>query len=448
MSGRRVLVVDDDPGILAGLDLLLKAEGLTTRGFTAWQAAAEAALAECDLALLDVYIGNQNGHDVLKRILALDPLLPVIMVSGQASPEEALRAVQAGAFDFVEKPFAPERLLLTAHNALRWRELNVTLLNTAVPVRASAAMRAVCAQAARMARSGAPVLVGGESGVGKDLVAGLVHVLSARSERPFVKLNCGAIARDLADSELFGHARGAFTGADREYAGRIAAAAGGTLFLDEVGELPAAVQVKLLRFLENGEIQRVGETSPRRVDVRVIAASNVDLAAAAAAGQFRQDLYFRLAVLQLAVPPLRERPADILPLVRHCLAQVAARDGRHLSQLEADAECALEAYAYPGNVRELKNLVERLACLGLATIDATAVAAALGTDPVPSAAVARPLANLLSRTLPLAEAKLELERAYLAAQFELHDRSVKATALALGLLPNNLSRRMKQLGIG
>ncbi|MBU0935416.1 MAG: sigma-54 dependent transcriptional regulator, partial [Spirochaetes bacterium] len=357
-----LLLVDDDENILSGLGMLLRREGFMVRPFRSWDDQACSAAALCQLVLLDVYLGAQNGHQVLRELIAADPLRPVILISGQAGPEEAVRAIGSGAFDFIEKPFSAERLLLTVNNALRYRELNRTLVSRLVPVRASPAMVSLCRDAARFARSGATVLIDGESGTGKDVLANLLHALSARSAGPLVKINCGAIPAELAESELFGHARGAFTGAEREYGGRILAAQGGTLFLDEVAELPLPVQAKLLRFLENGELQRIGDQTPRLVQTRVLAASNTSLDDAAKSGRFREDLFFRLAVLRLHVPPLRERRPDILPLVDWFLDTAAMRDGRPLPVLSDTARAVLEAYSYPGNVRELRNIVERLLC--------------------------------------------------------------------------------------
>ncbi len=446
-----ITVVDDDENILASIKGLLAMEGIQTRTFPGFDERAEkSAGGDCALVLLDMYIGSQNGHEILNSLMLRDPLLPVVMISGLASPEEAVRSIKAGAFDFIEKPFSPERLLLTVRNAYRYRELSASILARTVPVRSSSAMQAVCASAAKYANSRAPVLITGESGTGKDVIANLVQSLSPDADKAFIKINCGAIPKDLADSELFGHARGSFTGAEREYGGRIAAADGGTLFLDEIGELPPAVQVKLLRFLESGEIQRIGETKSRIVKARVIAATNVDLEKAVREGGFRKDLFFRLNVLSIFVPPLRERKDDIEALAKWFLAETA-KSGRHSPVIGGDAIAALEEYDFPGNVRELKNVIERISCMsGETGIDRKTVrealggAAPIGNGDAQNTGVAD---SILSRTMPFSEAKTMLETAYLAQQFMLHGRSVKATAEALGLLPNNLSRRMKQLGI-
>jgi transcriptional regulator with GAF, ATPase, and Fis domain len=343
---------------------------------------------------------------------------------------------------------------MAAANAARFRDLKARVLRDALPIRESPAMRALCALATRYARTGAPVLVSGESGTGKDMLASLVHGLSQRAAAPFVKINCGAIPKDLADSELFGHARGAFTGADRDYEGRMAPADGGTLFLDEVGELPAGVQVKLLRFLETGEFQRPGDSRPRRIDARVIAATNRDLAAAARSGDFREDLYFRLNVLPLAVPPLRERPDDVLPLARWFIDAAAARDGSRPPSLSDGAVRALLSYPFPGNARELRNVIERIVCVAdSGIVDEGAVMTALGDrgqggrlPDGPSSP--SPLATLLSSPMSLAAAKDALELEYIRSILSMNGGSIKDTATALGVLPNNLSRRIKQLEAG
>ncbi len=461
-----VVAIDDERNVLSSLELVLRGDGWDVRCFNRLDGEAMAALASgASVLLLDMYLGRQRGLDLLPGLLEAHPFAPVVLLSGQAGPEEAVAGIRAGAYDFLEKPFSPERLVLSVGNAAAYGALRSRLAREALPVHESPAMAAVERLAARYARSGAPLLITGESGTGKDVVAGLVHALSPRAGAPFVKVNCGAIPGDLADSELFGHAKGAFTGADREYSGRIAPADGGTLFLDEVGELPPGVQVRLLRFLESGELQRVGDSGVRRADVRVIAATNRDLGRAAASGEFRSDLLYRLNVLAIDIPPLRERREDVIPLAERFLFLAAARDGSRPRALSDGARALLSCLPYPGNARELRNIAERLACvsdselvterdvLGIVGEPASAPGDGgnrQGSPPAGAGALSGYLGGieaLFSRAMPLASAKEALEKEYLRAQFALHGSSVRATAEALGILPNNLSRMMKRLGL-
>jgi len=442
-----VVAIDDERNVLSSLELVLRGEGWDVRCCSRLDdEAMEAISSGASVVLLDMYLGRQRGLELLPRLLEAEPFIPVVLLSGQAGPEEAVAGIRAGAFDFLEKPFGPERLILSVGNAAAYGAIRSRLAREALPVRASRAMADIERVAARYARSGAPVLITGESGTGKDVVAGLVHSLSPRADAPYVKINCGAIPKELADSELFGHAKGAFTGADRDYAGRIAPADGGTLFLDEVGELPAGVQVRLLRFIESGELQRVGDSGSRRVDVRVIAATNRDLEAAVASGDFRSDLFFRLTVLAIAIPPLRDRPEDVVPLAERFLLQAATRDGARPRRLSNEAKALLTPLPYPGNARELRNIIERLACVSDSELVSSQDVLAL-LDRRAGPPSSGDIEAILSRPMPLATAKTALEKEYLRTQFLLHGSSVRATAEALGILPNNLSRMMKRLGL-
>ena len=434
-----VLVVDDDANVGRSVSLVLARRGMTAR-VAAPSDWFRALSEEVDVVLLDLYLGAVKGQNVLQRLLAEHPLVPVVIMSGVASAEEAVDCVRRGAFDYLEKPLTAERLAITVGNAARYRRVRLAALADDLPVFASQTMRALADDARKVAATDSAVLITGESGTGKEVTARYIHGLSLRNALPLVKVDCGALPESLIESELFGHAKGAFTGADADYQGRLQAAAGGTLFLDEVAELPPAAQTRLLRFLDSGEVQRVGATAVATVDARVIAATNADLERAVAAGTLRRDLYFRLNVIRLRIPPLRSRREDIVPLAESFAHSLAGRLGVQPRALSPDAVRRLRALPLPGNVRELKTIIERVLVLE----DAPVIEAAQ-IDRAAGAGVLEP-DDPFARTLPLAEAKRQLERRYLQRQFELHGRSVKRTAAALGVLPNNLSRRARQLG--
>ncbi|MGK2934042.1 MAG: sigma-54-dependent transcriptional regulator [Gemmatimonadaceae bacterium] len=365
-----VLVVDDEPNIRRMVGALLAAEGYDVREAPDGAAAVVAAEDEPDVILLDLMMpGALDGLATLERLRERHPEIPVIMMSGRATLSDAVRATQLGAFNFLEKPLAPETVLLSAGAATELRGTRRAAralredFGLGKMIGESAAMQAVRALIARVADTGARVLISGESGTGKELVAAAIHDASGRADRAFVRVNCAAIPRDLVESEMFGHERGAFTGATQSRAGRFELAHRGTLFLDEVGDLSAEAQAKLLRAIELGEIQRVGGNRSIRADVRIVAATNQDLARAVAAGQFREDLYFRLNVVPIALPPLRERRDDIPLLVTHFLNRHHSATGRVRSNWTEAALAELRTYRWPGNVRELANVVERLSIL-------------------------------------------------------------------------------------
>ncbi|MEZ4417911.1 MAG: sigma-54 dependent transcriptional regulator, partial [Gemmatimonadota bacterium] len=366
-----ILIVDDQDNIRRTLRSLLESEGYRVSDVDR----AEAALAgfddiSPDAVLLDLALPGMNGLQALERFRQLAPQVPVVMMSGQASLSDAVQATKKGAFHFIEKPLTPEAVLLTLTRALelsRERDLTRALRRELGPgtelIGISPAMEEVRRRVERVAPTDARVLITGESGTGKELVAAAIHGLSERRDGPFVRVNSAAIPRDLVESEMFGHEKGSFTGATERRRGRFELASGGTLFLDEVGDLSLEAQAKLLRALESRTIERVGGSSPIPVDVRVIAATNRDLVAATREGAFREDLLFRLEVVPIALPPLRERPADIRPLVAHALTRLRSRQGVRSPELGDEALAVLEAHDWPGNVRELFNAIERLAIL-------------------------------------------------------------------------------------
>jgi len=373
-SPLRVLVIDDDKNIRVTLGVCLEGMGCETREAPNADAAL-AALAErpYDLAFLDLRLGTASGLELLPRLLAEQPGLSVVVVTAYATVDTAVEAVKRGAEDYLPKPFTPEQIRhavtkVAAARDTRRRVVELEAeLHECVPevdlATESPAMRSVYETIARAAPASAPVLLRGESGTGKGVLARALHAQSGRSDRPFVAVNCPTLSAELLASELFGHARGAFTGAVRDQPGRVEAAEGGTLFLDEIAEIAPALQAKLLRFLQEKHFERLGETRTRRADVRIVAATNRDLGADVAAGRFREDLFYRLAVVEVSVPPLRDRPEDVLRLARRFLAFFSREAGRREQSLSPEAERLLAAYAWPGNVRELRNAMERCTIL-------------------------------------------------------------------------------------
>jgi NtrC-family two-component system response regulator AlgB len=369
-STLRVLVVDDEKNIRTTLAVCLESLGCQVSEASASGAALEALRhAPFDLAFVDLRLGQESGLDLLPRLLAERPGLAVVMITAYATFDTAVEAVKRGAADYVPKPFTPsqirlivERLAARRADAVARSELEARLAEAAPEVTLdtdSPRMRAVLDVVERAAASDAPVLLRGENGTGKGVLARAVHAGSPRRSRPFVVVNCPTLTDELLASELFGHAKGAFTGAVRDQPGRVEAAEGGTVFLDEIGEISPGLQAKLLRFLQEKAFERVGETRTRTADVRVVAATNRDLEAEVKTGRFREDLLYRLNVVEVTVPPLRERPEDVLPLARRFLAFFAAASKREAPELTPAAEGALLAYPWPGNVRELRNVMER-----------------------------------------------------------------------------------------
>jgi two-component system nitrogen regulation response regulator NtrX len=365
-----VLIVDDERNILLTLSQALQLEGYRTQLAASAQLGLDVLAAKpVDVVLMDVKMPDLDGVAALEKMRALVPELPIIMMSGHGTIDTAVKATQLGARDFLEKPISRDRLLLALRNALEHVRLaeEVKALRAEVGrfdmVGRGQAMQRIYALLARAAPSEGRVLITGENGSGKELIARAIHQHSKRADRPFVKLNCAAVPQELIESELFGHEKGSFTGALTARRGKFELANDGTLFLDEVGDMPTSMQAKLLRVLQEGEFERVGGSETLKVDVRVLAATNKDLQKEILAGRFREDLYFRLDVVQLHVPPLRERKEDLPALIDAFLEEACKKNGRRLLQLSPDAMRRMSEHDYPGNVRELRNLVERLAIL-------------------------------------------------------------------------------------
>jgi NtrC-family two-component system response regulator AlgB len=373
-ASQRVLVVDDEKNIRNLLSMCLDAAGCETTAVASAAAAIDAARRiRFDLAFLDLRLGMESGIDLVPQLLAEQPNLAIIIITAYATVETAVEAIKRGAVDYLPKPFTPAQIrhLVETVGARRSLERRVVdleqQLQEATP-EIDLGSRAPLMQAAldtvrRAALSDAPVLLCGENGTGKGVLARLLHLQSGRRSRPFVVVNCPTLSQDLLASELFGHAQGAFTGAVRDQPGKVEAAEGGSLLLDEIGEIATGLQAKLLRFLQDKEFERLGETRIRRADVRVIAATNRDLESDVRTGRFREDLLYRLNVIEIAVPPLRERREDIEPLAQRFLVTFSRAANRPVPELSAGALAALQRYPWPGNVRELRNAIERAVIL-------------------------------------------------------------------------------------
>lgn len=451
-----VLIVDDEPNIRRMVGALLGSEGFEVRDAADAQTGYELAIEmEPDLVLLDLMMpGPTDGLELLEQLRAKYPDLPVVMMSGRAGLADAVKATRLGAVNFLEKPLTPEGVLLALSGALELRQarrersaLRADLGLAGELVGDSPAMRSVREMIARVAPTDARVLIGGESGTGKELVAAAIHAQSPRRDKPFVRVNCAAIPRDLVESEMFGHERGSFTGATERRLGKFELAHTGSLLLDEVGELSAEAQAKLLRAIEAREIERVGGRKPIKVDVRVLAATNRDLAREVREGRFREDLFFRVNVIPLSVPPLRERPDDIAALVSHFAALHRRRSGQAAPHWQQDAVEALTRHRWPGNVRELANIVERLSILFAGrTIGADEVASVLPAGESTSKhTTALPEGEQLR--FPLSETVDEYERLLITRALSAADGVMSDAARRLNTDRPNLYRRMKRLGI-
>jgi DNA-binding NtrC family response regulator len=444
-----ILVIDDEPNILTTVRRSLELEGYQVV-VASGGAAGLAKLAEhdVDLVLLDVMMPGETGLEVLPKIRAAKPEVIVVMMSGNASIETAVHATKAGALDFIEKPLSGDKLLLTVQNALSYAKLrgeNARLRGRAATdfamIGKGAAMKAIFEKVAKTAPSTGRVLITGENGTGKELVARAVHENSKRKDGPFVKLNCAAIPSELIESELFGHEKGAFTGATQQRRGKFELADGGTLFLDEIGDMTPNAQAKVLRVLQESELERVGGGETIKVDVRVVAATNKDLQAEIAAGRFREDLYYRLAVVPIELPPLRERREDIPVLVSHFLEQVCADNDRRQKKVASGAMGMIMQHDWPGNVRELKNVVERLAIL---TGDAEVISEADVGDALPRVKAVK---TDHVRGVPFKDLVAAAEREIIVAALDANEHHVSNTARELQLERSHLYKKMRALGI-
>jgi len=444
-----VLLVDDEKNILLTLSRALTMEGHVVETASGGREALDRIAAlPVDVVVMDVRMPDLDGLSVLQKARETRPDLPVVIMSGHGSIETVRSAFKLGAFDYLEKPITEkDKLLVAVRNALALRALaeeNARLRREAGPaemIGSGPAMQRLFELVRRTGPSEGRVLVTGENGTGKELVARAIHDGSRRRPGPFVKLNCAAVPAELIESELFGHERGAFTGAVTARKGRFEQADGGTLFLDEVGDMPAAMQAKVLRVLQEGEFERVGGQQTLRCDVRVVAATNRDPVAEVAAGRFREDLYYRLNVVPIHVPPLRERREDVPEMAARFLAEACERNGRKPLRLARAAVAALQTHDWPGNVRELRNFIERLAIL----CDGPEIGAADVAAMLPGAR--KPRADRLRAGASFHDLVEEAEREIVLAALATHADNVSDTARALGLERSHLYKKMRALGI-
>ncbi len=446
-----ILIVDDEANTLASISRAFRLAGHeATVCDNAGRALELARSQPFDLILSDVVMPRRDGLALLEDLKAAGVATPVVMMSGQAHIEMAVRATRLGALDFLEKPLTTEKLLVTLENALKLTRLETenrdlrARVGKHTLVFAGEIMRRVMAQIERVAASEARVCIYGETGTGKELVARTLHEKSHRAAGPFVTLNCAAVPAELIESELFGHEKGSFTGATQRHTGKFEQAHRGTLFLDEIGDMPASMQAKLLRVLEEGEVERIGAGKPTSVDVRVVVATHRNLEQLVESGAFRRDLYHRVVVFPVELPPLRRRTEDLPALVEHFVLQVSAQNSWKPVAFAHEAIDALKEYAWPGNIRELRNVVERLLLLAGEEVTADDVRQALPASR--SAANSSPKGESAERG-PLAERVLVFERAQVLAELERHGRNVTQTAKALGLERSHLYKKCQQLGI-
>jgi two-component system nitrogen regulation response regulator NtrX len=458
----RALIVDDEANMRLMLEAVLADEGFDVRQAASGAEALGVLPAfEPDVALFDLVLGDgPDGIALLEQVRARYSDLVVVMMSGQATLADAVRATKLGAFQFLEKPVSQESVIAAARAGLELararaenRALRAALEGEAgTIVGSSPALADVRRLIAQVAATKSRVLITGESGTGKELVARGIHAQSSRAGQPLVSLNCAAVPRDLVESELFGHERGAFTGATARRIGKFELAHGGTLFLDEIGELEAQAQAKLLRVIETGVVERVGGSSGRTVDVRLVAATNRDLEAEARAGRFREDLFFRLNVFPIRMPPLRERLDDLPELLRHLTARIARQCNRPPRSFGDDAVLRLRQHRWPGNVRELANLVERLTIIGHGAVTPGDLDPILGSQPprpfgsgVDRADARRPTADGAS---DIGAALDAYERALIESALQQSGGNIAEAARRLATDRSNLHRRMRRLGIG
>jgi two-component system, NtrC family, nitrogen regulation response regulator NtrX len=444
-----LLIVDDDANTLASLARAFRLAGHEATVCDNAARALELVKSQpFDMMMSDVVMPGKDGLSLLEDLRGQGISLPVVMISGQANIEMAVRATRLGAIDFLEKPLSTDKLLLTVDNVLKLkrledenRELRQRVGKHEI-VHAGEAMRRVMAQVDRVAASESRVCILGETGTGKELIARALHDRSLRRGGPFVTLNCAAVPGELIESELFGHEKGSFTGATARHTGKFEQAHRGTLFLDEIGDMPLVMQAKLLRVLEEGQVERVGGDRSIAVDVRVIVATHRDLDKLVKAGAFRQDLYHRIFVFPLVLPPLRERADDIPALVAHFARQVADVNGWKPQTFLPEAIGALQRYPWPGNVRELRNVVERLLLLADGPVDEATVHLAL-----PHAEPAGASGEAAALTGTLAERMDSFERAQILAELKRHNQRMTDTARALGLERSHLYKKCQALGI-
>jgi two-component system nitrogen regulation response regulator NtrX len=446
-----ILIVDDEPGVRTALTGVLRDEGYEVESVPSGEACLERLTrGAVDLIVLDVWLPGMDGLATLARLRERQVDAQIVLISGHGNIESAVRAIKMGAFDFVEKPLSLEKTVLVVRNALRQRRLEAE--NRALRARVdrdqtmigdSYAMRQLREHVEMAAPTNGRVLIYGENGTGKELVARTIHALSRRRAAAFIEVNCAAIPEELIESELFGHVRGAFTGAVADRRGKFEAADGGTIFLDEIGDMSLKTQAKVLRVLQEQTMEAVGGSTPIKVDVRVLAATNKDLQQEIRAGRFREDLYFRLSVVPIFVPALRDRADDVRLLADHFMAEFAREYGRRIKTFESDALAVLQRYPWPGNVRELRNVIERLMIMVFGDVISVSDLGFLDPNALRRAEpVAAPAARLT-----LHEARDRFERDLILRTLAEQQGNMSRTADVLGVERSNLYRKMKTFGI-
>jgi two-component system nitrogen regulation response regulator NtrX len=447
-----ILVVDDEPGVRSALSGVLRDEGYSVEAVSSGEQCLERLTrGAVDLVLLDVWLPGMDGLATLARLRERQIDAQVVLISGHGNIESAVRAIKLGAFDFVEKPLSLDKTVLVIRNALHQRRLEqenqalrAKVDRTQTMVGESYAMRQLREQVAMAAPTNGRVLIYGENGTGKELVARTIHNLSRRRNHVFVEVNCAAIPEELIESELFGHVKGAFTGAVADRRGKFEAADGGTLFLDEIGDMSLKTQAKVLRVLQEQTLEAVGGNQRIKVDTRVLAATNKDLQAEIRAGQFREDLYFRLNVIPIFVPPLRDRQEDIPLLADHFMAEFAREYGRRVKNFDASARAVLQQYPWPGNVRELRNVTERLVIM----VPGDRISSTDLSFLEPSGLTRlQPVSEPSSERLTLHEARDRFERDLILRTLAEQQGNMSRTADVLGVERSNLYRKMKAFGI-
>ncbi|HXX57869.1 MAG TPA: sigma-54 dependent transcriptional regulator [Thermodesulfovibrionales bacterium] len=437
-----ILIVDDEEGIRESLSAIFEDEGYGVIAAGSGEEALRMIKEQLpDLILLDVWLPGMDGIQTLQEIRALHGEPPVIMISGHGNIEAAVKATRIGAYDFLEKPLSLERVLLSAKRALEKgalerenRDLRESVIKKWLLIGESAAMKGLREQIGMAAPSNSRVFITGESGSGKEVVARLLHGMSGRAERPFIEVNCAAIPHELIESELFGHEKGSFTGASEKKKGKFELADGGTLFLDEIGDMSLQTQAKVLRVLETQEFQRVGGSTNIKVDVRILAATNKNIAEEVEKGAFRSDLFFRLNVIPISVPPLRERREDIPSLVEYFAQSLATEHGKPLKKITSEAIKDLQLYDWPGNIRELKNLIERLVIM--------TSSAAIDRDDLQLVRGKKESADYFSYGT-LKEAREGFEKDFLSRKLEENNGNISRTAEILQIERSNLHRKIK-----
>ncbi len=452
-SEKRILIIDDEENIRGTLGNVLKDEGYVIASAADGPEGLHAALTgEFNLILLDIWLPGIDGLEVLSRLKKVKPMLPVVMMSGHGTIETAVKATRLGAFDFLEKPLSLDKLLIITRNAMKLSSLereNIDLKGQLGEkfqlVGASMPLEEVRAKIAQVAPTTARVLIRGENGTGKEVVAREIHRRSERANAPFIKVNCAAIPRELIESELFGHEKGAFTGAVAAVPGKFELADGGTIFLDEIGDMSLPAQAKVLRVIEEQEFERVGGRQTIKVNVRIIAATNQDLEKHIETGEFRSDLFYRLNVFPLLVPPLRDHIDDIRPLAEHFLRQLCYENNRQLRRFTPEAIQAFERHAWPGNIRELRNAVERIV---IAAGD-DEITGREAIDAIGETSIAKAPAEFLVEydNTDLKDAMADFERRVIERRIDACDGNISKTAEELGLERSHLYKKMKALGI-